>query len=302
MLDNKIPVIFGCSGEYLTEQEKELFRKYLPAGYILFKRNIKDKAQVKSLVKEMREISGDNTPILIDQEGGRVARLKPPHWPEFPSMEYLVNNEANPRDAIYKNAVLLGKTLSDLNINVNCAPVCDLKISGAHDIIGDRSFGSDPILVAEFAKIMADGLRSQNIIPILKHIPGHGRAKVDSHEDLPIVDKDLATLEASDFKVFSLLKNENAWGMTAHIIYTALDSKNPATLSKKVMEYIRNNIGFKGKIISDDLSMKALKGDLGQLANKALDAGCNIVLHCNGNYEEMLTIARSVKARNNIFL
>lgn len=294
MLSNSIPVIFGCSNIVLTTEEKDFFRQYKPYGFILFKRNIETPKQVQELVLALRETVGWECPILIDQEGGRVARLRPPHWLEFPSMEKLVAGleleEAKTR--VFNNALAIGKMLKELGINVNCAPVCDLRIQGAHDVIGDRSFGEDPKTVAIFSASMCEGYRASGIIPIIKHIPGHGRAKVDSHESLPTVTTALEILEQTDFKVFSLLSDQECWAMTAHIVYTALDKNLPATVSKTVIGYIRNKIAFKGLLISDDISMKALKGELAVITQNVLSAGCDIVLHCNGQMEEMRQVVR----------
>jgi beta-N-acetylhexosaminidase len=296
LLSKRKPVIFGCAGTALTTQEKKFFRHHKPYGFILFKRNIESPDQTERLVAAMRDAVGTHCPILIDQEGGRVARLKPPHWPEFPSMEKLVDGLplVDAKKRVFENAIVIGKVLTDLGINVDCAPVCDLKMEGAHSIVGDRSFGNDPIQVATLAAVMCDGLRAAGVTPIIKHIPGHGRAKVDSHEDLPKVDTPLDILEKTDFKVFSLLASQDCWAMTAHIVYTALDPTFPATTSPTVIRYIREHIGFKGLLISDDISMKALKGDLGQLSCDALAAGCDIILHCNGHMQEMEVIAEAL--------
>lgn len=285
--------IVGLSTTIITEAERELFAKHRPYGFILFKRNIDNPAQVKALTLELRQLYGEQCPILIDQEGGRVARLKPPHWREFPAMQYFreiaETDLGLAKAAIYTNARLIGFELHRLGIDVDCAPVCDLLFKDAHDIIGDRSFGSDPVMVANLARQMALGLFDSKVMPILKHIPGHGRAFVDSHEDLPIVTASLAELEATDFMVFKLLSDINYkhWAMTAHIIYSAIDADKPATLSPKVIKLIREYIGFKGILISDDLSMKALKGSFEDRTKQALDAGCDLVLHCNGDINEM---------------
>lgn len=295
MLNNHLPVIFGCSGHKLTVPEIEFFNQHKPYGYILFARNIDHPDQVRALVQQMKAISGDTCPILIDQEGGRVARLKPPHWPEFKSMQALLQEAGQSAEqGVYDNALHLGQVLHDLGITVNCAPVCDLKLPGAHDIIGDRSFGDDPEKVACYAKQMCQGLRDAGIMPIIKHIPGHGRALVDSHENLPVVDASLDLLEQTDFKVFRLLKDEHCWAMTAHIVYQALDAHHPVTLSESVIYYIREHIGFSGVLISDDLSMKALKGNLDELARQALAAGCDLVLHCNGKMDEMELVVKGI--------
>lgn len=301
MLDNSAPVIFGCAGTTLQEEEKRFFAQHKPYGFILFARNIESPTQIKSLVEQMRAVVGWSCPILIDQEGGRVARLKSPHWPLFPSMEKLIapagSDCKKACDAVYQNAMQLGKMLIELGINVNCAPVCDLRIKGAHDIIGDRSFGDDPEFVAACARATCEGLLAAGVTPIIKHIPGHGRALVDSHEDLPFVEAPLELLEKTDFKVFKLLNDQpDAWAMTAHIVYQALDPNLPATLSQSVIHYIREQIGFTGILISDDLSMKALKGDFANLATQVLEAGCDLVLHCNGQMDEMVQVMKGIKA------
>lgn len=293
-----MPVIFGCASTTLTTEEEMFFADSKPYGYILFKRNIESPTQVKQLINRLRTVAGWECPILIDQEGGRVARLRPPHWPEFPSMETL--SAGVPQDQavkqVYDNAKHIGKVLKELGISVNCAPVCDLKIEGAHQIVGDRSFGSDPVQVAALAASMCEGLRASGVKPVIKHIPGHGRALVDSHESLPTVHTSLAELEASDFKVFSLLKDQDAWAMTAHVVYTALDPLLPATLSSTVIKYIRHQIGFKGILVSDDIAMKALSGKMEDIALQILKAGCDIILHCNGHMDEMKAVHAAVKA------
>ena len=297
MLSKCIPVIFGCESTALSTDEIDFFQRSHPYGYILFKRNIEHPEQVIRLVDQLRTAAGWACPILIDQEGGRVARLRPPHWPEFRSMEALVANlpEKEAIAQVYANAKHIGETLIALGITVDCAPVCDLKIPGAHDIVGDRSFGSDPAMVATLALAMCRGLHDAGVMPIIKHIPGHGRAHVDSHEMLPVVTDALDVLEATDFNVFSRMNQQTCWAMTAHVVYTALDPLYPATLSKKVIGYIRDTIGFKGILVSDDLSMKALSGDLGVLAVDALHAGCDLALHCNGKMDEMQIITTALQ-------
>jgi len=297
LLNKSIPVIFGCASTTLTAEEEFFFADSKPYGYILFRRNIDHPAQVKQLIGKLRAIAGWECPILIDQEGGRVARLRAPHWPDLPSMEMLVSgiSEHQAINNVYNHGKQIGDMLRALGISVDCAPVCDLKIEGAHHIIGDRSFGSNPETVALLASSMCRGLREAGVTPVIKHIPGHGRALVDSHESLPTVNTPLAELEATDFKVFSLLKDEVAWAMTAHVVYTALDGNLPATLSPTVIGYIRTQIGFKGLLVSDDISMKALSGKVGDIALQILEAGCDIILHCNGHMDEMKAIYAAVK-------
>jgi beta-N-acetylhexosaminidase len=292
-LGNKA-VIFGLQGVELSDVEREFFVRERPLGFILFKRNIESPAQVKKLVRQLKECVEWDCPILIDQEGGRVARLKPPHWRNSPAVKYFADlaekDMESAKEAAYMNARLIGEELYSLGINVDCAPVCDLVFDGAHDIIGDRSFGSEPEKAATLARQMAQGLADSGVLPIIKHIPGHGRARVDSHESLPVVDASLAELRKTDFVVFSKLA-DIPWAMTAHITYTAIDAEHPATLSPKVINIIRNEIGFDGIIISDDLSMKALQGTFTERAEGSIKAGCDLVLHCNGDMAEMLQVA-----------
>lgn len=289
------PVIFGISGTVLTDREAQFFTEHQPAGYILFKRNCVDKVQVKALTDALKNISGEEkTLILIDQEGGRVARLLPPHWRKPPPAQVfadLYTTDAEKARALtYINARLIAAELREVGITGNCAPLADIPIPGSHDIIGDRAFGKTPEQVAELAGIQAKGLMEGGIIPVLKHIPGHGRATSDSHEQLPTVTTPLSVLRDTDFIPFSRLSSL-PYGMTAHIRYTSIDADHPATLSPKVIRIIREEIGFNGLLMTDDLSMKALSGDLASLAKNSLAAGCDLVLHCNGEFEEMDTIA-----------
>jgi beta-N-acetylhexosaminidase len=308
MVSKSIPkaVIFGCAGTVLSADEKVFFAKHNPLGFILFSRNCESPEQVKKLVADLKATLSHETPlVLIDQEGGRVARLKPPHWRASPAAGKFADNalkdKANgktwsaSRAAVYWNARLIAKELAGLGINVNCAPLADVPSDDCHDIIGDRAYGKDPEQVSILAAEMARGLHDGGVLPVLKHIPGHGRAKVDSHEDLPVVDASLDAMRASDFIPFSRLKHIPL-GMTAHILYSALDDQKPATLSKKVMGLIRGELGFDGLLMSDDVSMKALKGDFAALTQESLNAGCDLVLHCNGKMEEMLPIAEHCRA------
>lgn len=289
-------VIFGLAGTELTEEERSFFASVRPAGFILFKRNCDNPEQIKKLNKSLRDCVSWHAPILIDQEGGRVARLGPPHWRKSPPAgDFAKIAETDieaAKKATYENAVKMAEELEELGINVDCAPMADILFPECHDIVGDRSFGSDPEIVATLAGEMARGLTDGGVMPVLKHIPGHGRAKCDSHESLPVVDASRDDLDKMDFVPFSKL-NKLPWGMTAHITYTAIDPENPATLSKKVIDVIRNKIGFKGILLTDDLSMKALKGSYAQRTKKSIEAGCDIVLHCNGKMEEMQEVANA---------
>lgn len=289
-----IPVIYGCEGLTLTQAEQQFFDKAQPLGFILFERNCQSPSQVKELIAQLKAcVEHRNVPILIDQEGGKVVRLKPPHWLPRPAAKTLSSAQA-----VYGNALSIAQELADLGITVNCAPCADLLIEGADDVIGDRAFSADPIIVTEYSLAMLKGLEDGGIIPVIKHLPGHGRAPVDSHEELPIVDIDRATLEQTDFVPFKALASASkiAWGMTAHVIYSALDAENVATQSNSVIQsIIRDELGFKGFLVSDCLTMKALSGNFKEKAKKALLAGCDAVLMCKGTIAEFEDVARGCR-------
>lgn len=300
VLSTPLAAIFGCSGTVLNEAEAAFFREANPFGFILFARNISDPAQVRTLVADLRAAVGrDDAPVLIDQEGGRVARLRPPYWQERPAGRlfgeiYDRNADAGKR-AARLNAALIGVELSALGIDVDCAPVCDVPVPGAHDIIGDRAYHMDPDIIATLADEVCEGLAMAGIMPVIKHIPGHGRAMADSHLDLPTVGAEPETLETTDFLPFRRL-SAAPWGMTAHIIYSEIDHRLPATLSGHVVKkVIREQIGFDGLLLTDDLSMKALTGSFDDRAIAAQQAGCDIVLHCNGDMTEMQEVARGTE-------
>lgn len=291
--------IYGLSGTKITPDERRFFGDTNPYGFILFARNCESPAQVSALVSELKSLVGrDVLPVLIDQEGGRVARLKPPHWPEYPpagAFAALYARAArDAENAAYLNARLIAEDLSALGITVDCAPLADLPVDGAHDIIGDRAFGRTPPQVIALARAMARGLTDGGVVPVLKHVPGHGRACADSHEELPVVEASLDVLRATDFAPFKALA-DLPMAMTAHVLYTAIDGKHMATLSPSVISLIREEIGFKGLLMSDDISMKAMKGDFAARAKQALTAGCDVILHCNGNMKEMRAIADGVQ-------
>ena len=289
-------VIFGCEGPVLTDWEKGFFADTNPLGLILFARNCQSPDQVRTLVADFRRTVGrEDGPVLIDQEGGRVARLRPPHWRAAPAAAELgalgARDGTRARRAVTLNARLLAAELADLGITVDCAPVLDLSVAGAHDVIGDRAFGSDPEVVACLGRAVCEGLLAGGVLPVIKHMPGHGRVLVDSHHALPRVEASRADLERTDFRPFAAL-SDAPWGMTAHVVYTALDPDNPATTSARIItEVIRGTFGFDGVLVSDDLSMNALSGGLGARAAAALAAGCDVALHCNGRAEEMIEVA-----------
>jgi beta-N-acetylhexosaminidase len=290
------PTILGCEGLRLSAEERAFFARVNPLGFILFARNCETPDQIRALVSDLRASVGrEDAPVLIDQEGGRVARLKPPQWRAAPPAERFGALAERDREAGLEaariNSHLIGRELAALGIDVDCAPVLDLRLPGAHDIIGDRAFGTTPQRVADLGRATCEGLLAAGVLPIIKHIPGHGRALADSHIELPVVRTSRSELEATDFEPFRLLA-DMPWAMTAHLVYAAIDPDRPATLSPKVIaEIIRGHIGFDGLLLCDDLSMKALKGDLGDLTRQALAAGCDIVLHCNGQMDEMTRIA-----------
>lgn len=295
---NTSAAVFGVLGTRLNAEEKAFFSDIKPLGFILFKRNCENREQVKALVAEMHELTGrDALPILIDQEGGRVMRLQPPEWRKSLAAGALAALSARSikktKRAIYLNSRLIASELAELGITVNCLPVLDIPVAGAHEIISDRALGTEPKQIVTLGREMVKGLLEGGVLPIMKHMPGHGRATVDSHDELPVVDTPLDELERTDFVPFRKM-NDLAMGMTAHVIYTALDAENVATTSPTVIRYIREKIGFDGLLFSDDLSMKALKGSFQSRTEDSLKAGCDVVLHCNGKLEEMRPIAEKL--------
>jgi len=286
--------IYGCSGHRLTAEERAFFAETRPWGFILFRRNVDSPEQVRALVDELRGSIGDpDCPVLIDQEGGRVQRMGPPHWPKYPPGEaYLkaTNDPLAARELVRLGGRLIAHDLKAVGINVDCVPVIDVPVPGAHDIIGDRAYARDPGTVAQLGRAAAEGLLAGGVLPIIKHIPGHGRAFSDSHHDLPVVDVDFETLDGWDFAPFKAL-SDMPMAMTAHVVFNAIDRKRPATTSKKAIRMMREHLGFSGLIMSDDLSMKALSGTLTERAEASLKAGCDVVLHCNGDLQEMRQVA-----------
>ncbi len=289
--------IFGCLATRLSPQEFAFFRDAAPWGFILFARNIENPAQIRALCAELRESVGRHAPILIDQEGGRVARLTAPLWREWlPPLAQMERGEnlATARQAMALRYRLIAAELTDLGIDVNCAPMLDVPTANAHDIILNRCYGRDADTVAEIGRAVADSLLAGGVLPIIKHIPGHGRATLDSHLELPRVDASVADLQ-TDFTPFRRL-SDLPMAMTAHILYPALDSEECATFSVPIIRMIRDDIGFDGLLMSDDLSMKALAGGFTERAKKTVKAGCDIVLHCNGDPAEMTAILTETPA------
>jgi beta-N-acetylhexosaminidase len=289
-------VIFGCAGPSLGDDEAGFFRRAEPWGFILFGRNVVSPNQVRTLVEALRASVGrPDAPVLIDQEGGRVARLGSPHWRPYPPARAYADIAARDpvlaREMAWLGARLIAHDLAALGINVDCAPVLDTPAAGAHEIIGDRAYGETPDMVALLGRAAMEGFLAGGVAPVIKHIPGHGRAMADSHEALPVVRASRAELEAIDFAPFRDLADA-PMAMTAHVVYAAIDDARPATLSPVVIEQvIRGAIGFAGLLMSDDLSMRALNGGLAERAGGALDAGCDVVLHCNGDPAEMAAVA-----------
>lgn len=295
-----LAIAFGCAGTSLTPGERALFREADPLGFILFRRNVDSPDQVRRLVAEMRDSVGRDAPVLIDQEGGRVARLRPPHWPALPAARAC--GEVAERDplmgtrAAWLHGRLLAHMLADLGIDVDCAPVADVPVPGAHDVIGDRAFAGEPGLVATLARAQAEGLMAGGVLPVLKHIPGHGRAHVDSHKELPVVHADRIDLERQDFAPFRDLA-DLPLGMVAHVVYTEVDPQQPASTSNTVIsEVVRGWIGFRGLLFSDDIGMQALSGTAGQRAAAVLAGGCDVALHCGGDFAEMQDVAANGRA------
>ena len=290
--------MYGLAGETLSGDERAFFRDADPAGYILFRRNCIGREQLRSLTDDLRSIHGrPNLPILIDQEGGRVARMRPPEWPALPAAEAFAGlYRTAPMSAIEAaraNAQAIAALLRDAGINVDCLPLLDVRQPGASDIIGDRALGSDPMQVAALGRAVLDGLRDGGVVGVVKHMPGHGRAMADSHVELPVVDAGEEALEI-DLEPFIALRNA-PMGMIAHVVYTAWDSERPASLSPIVIEaVIRGRIGFDGLLMSDDLGMKALSGDAGRRARGVVEAGCDLALHCSGIMDEMKLVAAAV--------
>ncbi|TAJ69554.1 MAG: beta-N-acetylhexosaminidase [Phenylobacterium sp.] len=290
--------ILGCAGPDLTKTEKAFFAEVRPWGFILFARNVETPDQVRALTAALRETVGrDDAPILIDQEGGRVQRLGRPHWRRYPpGRAYGQLTGQDRREIARLGGRLIAHDLAAVGVNVDCAPLLDAPAPDGHAVISDRAYGDAPADVALLGRAMAEGLIAGGVLPVVKHIPGHGRARVDSHLELPVVEAGWDDLDARDFAPFKTL-SDMPMAMTAHVIYAAVDRKRPATTSRKVIrKVVRGAIGFDGLVMSDDLSMKALEGGFRERAEAALKAGCDVVLHCNGDMAEMKAVASGTAA------
>ena len=289
--------ITGVSGLELSASEHEFIRAERPWGFILFKRNIETPDQVSALVKELRNCLGEaDAPVLIDQEGGRVARLGPPHWPAYPpGAVFGALYDLDPAlglQAARLSSRLIAADLIDLGVTVDCLPLADVPVAGADAVIGNRAYGTEPAKVAAIARAVTGGLELGGVLPVLKHIPGHGRATADSHFRLPTVDTPREELERTDFAAFQPLA-DLPMAMTAHVVFSALDPAQPATTSATIIrQVIRGAIGFQGLLMSDDVSMNALAGSITERTRAIVNAGCDMVLHCNGKLDEMRDVAR----------
>lgn len=295
-----IPVVFGTAGPDLGEAERRFFREADPFGFILFARNVGDPEGVRRLVAGLRGAVGREAPVLVDQEGGRVQRLGPPHWPAYPPAaaygRLAGGGPVRAEEAARAGHFLMGRDLARLGIDVDCAPVLDLAVPGADPVIGDRAFAADPAAVARLGRAACEGLGAAGVLPVVKHVPGHGRADADSHRALPVVDAAREDLQETDFAPFRALADMPA-AMTAHVVYTAFDDARPLTVSPGgVRAAVRGAVGFEGFLFSDDLSMEALDGPLEARARAALGAGCDAVLHCTGDLPEMERLAADLPA------
>ena len=287
-----LPVIFSCEGLTVTDSEFSFFRESCPLGFILFKRNVDTPEQLRALTQRLRESVGEDCPILIDQEGGRVQRMGPPHWPAYPAAQDLKTV-----DDVSQMASVMARDLAEVGIDVNCAPVTDVLCAETHEAIGNRAYSDKPSEVFEKSRAVCEAYLSQGVTPVIKHLPGQGRAACDSHHDLPVVKAAREDLEAVDFapvrQIAAAPFADQIWGMIAHVVYEAIDPELPATISPSVHKLIREDIGFNGFIVSDDISMGALKkyGNPAERAVKILAAGSDAALYCAGKLEEMTGIA-----------
>lgn len=281
--------ILGPQERSVTSWEKAFFRDSDPFGFIVFARNIDTPEQLKRLTAELRETVGRNAPILIDQEGGRVQRMRSPHWREYlPALDQMAR-ASDPMRAQWVRNRLIAQELFDVGIDVNCAPLADLVEDETHPVLRNRLYGADVATVVQAARICAQAHLAGGVLPVLKHVPGYGRASVDSHKDLPTVRVPRTALESHDFAPFRAL-NDVAMGMTAHIVFSDIDPHHPATTSATMMTLIREQIGFSGLLMTDDISMEALSGTIGERAAASIAAGCDIALHCNGDPDEMMAV------------
>lgn len=283
-------VIFGCAGTRLDAAEKRFLSQVNPWGGILFARNIESPAQLSALTAEWRDTLGRDLPIAVDQEGGRVQRLGPPHWQAWPPALVQTLQARDPVRAMYLRGRLIAADMRAVGLDVNCAPLADIARTDTHPVLRNRCYGETRDIVIATARAMADGLRDGGVLPVVKHMPGHGRARLDSHVALPVVHDTAATLRDTDFAAFAALA-DIPLGMSAHVVFTAFDADHPATTSARMIRLVRQEIGFQGALMTDDLSMQALSGTVQARAGAALSAGCDLLLHCNGDLAEMQAVA-----------
>ena len=283
--------IFGCAGPVLTAQEADFFRDYDPFGFIIFARNVEHPDQLRRLTADLRASVGRNAPVLIDQEGGRVQRLRSPHWREWlPPLDTVLQAGPNAARAMALRSMIIAAELRDVGIDANCAPVADIATGATHPFLRNRCYGTDAQTVTLIARAVADAHLAMGVLPVIKHLPGHGRASADTHHDLPTVAADLAELTATDFAPFRTL-NDLPMAMTAHIIFAAIDAVHPATQSPDMIRVIRDVIGFAGLLMTDDLNMNALAGSLADRTSRSIAAGCDVALHCKGDMDQMIAVA-----------
>lgn len=288
----QLAAIFGCAGNELTTEERRFFRDADPFGFILFARNISDPRQLRRLTSDLREAVGRDAPILIDQEGGRVQRLRKPHWREWDPPLDMVARSSSPQRVMWLRSRIIAHELRGVGIDANCAPCADIATDQTHPFLKNRCYGFDSATVSQISLAVADGLLSGGVLPVIKHLPGHGRAISDSHLHLPAVDASAEVLRNSDFAPFRAL-NEMPMAMTAHIVFSDIDETLPATQSPKMIRVIREDIGFSGLLMTDDLNMQALSGSLGERTAASMAAGCDLALHCKGDLSEMRAVAET---------
>lgn len=287
--------IFGCAGPDLTPQEADFFRDYDPFGFIIFARNVENPQQLRRLTDDLRHAVGRDAPVMIDQEGGRVQRLRPPYWRDWqPPLDTVLQAGRHAARAMALRAMLIAAELRAVGIDANCAPVADIASEATHPFLRNRCYGSDAGTVSEIARAVAEAHLLMGVLPVIKHLPGHGRATADTHHDLPSVTASLADLSATDFAPFRAL-NDLPMAMTAHIVFSAIDRDHPATQSPAMIKVIRDTIGFTGLLLTDDLNMNALAGDLGDRTARSIAAGCDIALHCKGDLDQMIAVATAAQ-------
>lgn len=283
--------IFGCAGPALTGEEVDFFRDYDPFGFIIFARNVETPDQLRRLTSDLRDAVGRDAPVLIDQEGGRVQRLRAPHWREWdPPLDLILRLGPDAARAMALRSMIIAAELRTVGIDANCAPVADILTDATHPFLRNRCYGTDADTVGQIARAVADAHLAMGVLPVIKHMPGHGRANADTHHDLPVVTANLADLTASDFAPFRAL-NHLPMAMTAHVIFSAIDRDHPATQSAPTIAVIRDHIGFGGLLMTDDLNMNALGGDLTDRTSRSMAAGCDIALHCKGDLDQMIAVA-----------